>query len=96
MISINTLLSEEVIKKLAIPSNYRLGKEIAGRGGVEFIESEPLKVVAKVKGGQSNRTVMMLATKEGLDWKCTCTNKKGHFCKHCVAIGLSLLKSKEV
>jgi uncharacterized Zn finger protein len=89
MDSIADLVEESAMRKLATPSNFRLGKQIADANGVEFVEYEPLKVVAKVAmPGILKRTVTFTSTKEGLQYKCSCSNKPNHFCKHCVATGL--------
>ena len=83
-------LSIQAMKMLAIPSNFRLGTQIAKIGHVEFLQMNPMKVSAKVSGvnGSSNRTVEFIATDSGLQYRCTYSKKPGWFCKHCVAVGL--------
>lgn len=89
MHSIADLVEESAMRKLTTPSNFRLGKEIAGADGVEFIEFSPLKVVARVAmPGIVKRTVTFTSEQDGLHYKCSCSNKPHHFCKHCVATGL--------
>jgi uncharacterized Zn finger protein len=92
MKSVTDYLSAEAIKTLAIPSIYRLGAILARDGVLEFIEFNPLKVVAKISGlsGSSGRTVEFKANNSGLEYKCTCTKKPDWFCKHCVAVGLMI------
>jgi len=95
----NTLadfLAPELIKKIAIPSNIRLGTAIAKEGIVEFIEMSPTKVIAKVSvtNRSSKRTVELKANVAGLEYKCTCSNKPNWFCKHCVATSIFYLKIK--
>lgn len=91
MNSVTELVEESAMRKLATPSNFRLGRQIADANGVEFVEPGPLKVVAKVAmPGIVKRTVTLTSTKEGLHYKCTCSNKPNHFCKHCVATGLAI------
>jgi hypothetical protein len=65
-------LDDESLTRLATPSNLRLGREIAARGGVEILELASSRVVAHVQppGGQK-RTVRLNATEDGL--KCQCT-----------------------
>ncbi len=65
-------LSPEALRSLAMPSNLRLGEEIAGAGGVELVEATHTLVTAKVQpqGGQ-RRTVELRSTDKGLAWKCT-------------------------
>jgi len=61
--SFTDLLRPEALRSLATPSNFRLGEEIAKNGGVELVETSPLRIVAKVqpKGGQ-RRTVELCST----------------------------------
>ena len=98
MQSISDYLSAEGIKNLAMPSNYRLGAQLAKEGRVELIENERSKIIAKVKGGQgsSGRTVTLKASKSGLEYSCTCSKKPDWFCKHCVAVGLAALGKNQV
>ena len=72
MKAIHDLVDEQSLRKLATPSNFRLGKEVFERGGVQIIAQTPFQVTAKARspGGQ-NRTVVLTATPEGL--KCGCT-----------------------
>ena len=87
MNAIAAITKEELIQKLAIPSNIRLGQEIAKDGRVEITESQPSQVKAKVKGEPSRKVEIKVA--EGkLIWKCTCTSNINLFCKHCVAVSL--------
>ncbi len=98
--TIAELLSPEIIKNLAIPSNYRYGKAIYERGAVEFITREPQKVEGwaggldgtVAEGAGQRRRVQFFATPEGLTWHCA-GNPKDHqiFCKHCVALALAIL-----
>ena len=92
MKTLTDYLNNEAIQRLAIPSNYRLGKEIADKDGVEMIALNVGYAKAKVSlTGLQNRTVELISTNEGLQWTCTCS-KKGNFCKHCVAVGLAVIK----
>lgn len=96
MHTIADLMEEGTIRKLATPSNFRLGKQIADANGVEFTEFSPMKIVAKVAmPGIVKRTVTFTFGKDGLHYKCTCSNKPNHFCKHCVATGLEAGKEKK-
>ncbi len=87
MPSVADLVERAAIEKLAIPSNIRLGEELAAQGAVELLKVGPLTVTAKVHGGQT-RTVELRAGKGGLAWSCTCTKEPDVFCKHCVAVAL--------
>lgn len=86
--SVADLVDDTLVRRLASPSDLRSGREIAATGGVEFVKHGPLRVVARVKGGQT-RTVELLSAASGLEWSCTCLGTKKHsFCKHCVAAAL--------
>jgi hypothetical protein len=66
------LLDDEYLQSLARPADFRLGREIAKKGGVTLIESGPYEATAKVQppGGQK-RTVVLTATPRGLECRCT-------------------------
>ena len=85
--SVADLVPEAALQALATPSNLRLGREIAASGGVELLELGPLRVVAKVAGGQ-RRTVELNAVGGRLTFSCTCTSRADLFCKHCVAAAI--------
>ena len=101
--SVANLLSLERIQKLARPSDLRYGQAIHDRGGVEFIVSEPSHVEAWVggldgtvaEGGSQRRRTQLFATEKGLQWRCA-GNPKNHqiFCKHCVALALTILDER--
>ena len=98
--SLGRLLSPEVIRELARPSDVRYGKAIHRRGGVEFIEVGPYKVEGWIgglsgsgaEGGSQRRRTRLSATAKGLAWHCA-GNPRNHqiFCKHCVALALAVL-----
>ncbi len=87
MESVADLVESERLRKLALPSNLRLGAEIAERGGVEIDAFGPLRVSARVAGGVARR-VELVSSDRGLGWKCTCTKRPELFCKHLVAVAL--------
>jgi uncharacterized Zn finger protein len=95
-----SLLSHDKLKELARPSNYRYGRAIYERGGVEIIDKKSDTVEAWVggldgsmaEGGSQRRRTRFTATPKGLTWTCTESAKPDLiFCKHCVALGLALL-----
>src|SRR6185369_15935632 len=98
--AVRELLNQNVILQLALPSNLRYGTAIYTRGAVELIESKPDKVEAWVggldgnvaEGGGSRRRTTLTSTAKGLAWHCT-GNPKDHqiFCKHCVALALTIV-----
>lgn len=95
------LMTLELIESLALPANLRYGQAIYKRGAVEFISSKSTEVEAWVggldgtvtEGGGQRRKTQLFSTPKGLQWHCA-GNPKNHdiFCKHCVALGLFLLK----
>lgn len=98
--SLIRLLSPEVIRDLARPSDLRYGEAIHRRGGVAFIKYDPFKVEGWIgglsgsvaQGGSQRRRTRLSATAKGLTWHCA-GNPKNHqiFCKHCVALALAVL-----
>jgi uncharacterized Zn finger protein len=85
--SMAALVGDEALAILARPANLRLGREIVATGGVELVEFEPPRVVAKVTGGQ-RRTVELEVEGGRLRFRCSCTSRADLFCKHCVAAAI--------
>lgn len=87
-------------ESLARPSDFRYGKAIFQRGGVEFIEHSATRVEAwvgglegsVVEGGSQRRRTQLFTERGELAWHCA-GNPKTHqvFCKHCVALALAIL-----
>ena len=89
MKTIKSILTEEFLEDQASRSNFRFGKAIAKDGNVKVLEAKTFSVVGKVQHGNGEtRTVRLESTPKGFRYKCTCTNRKDLFCKHCVAVGL--------
>jgi hypothetical protein len=101
--SVADLLNQEPIQNLALPSNFRYGRAIHDRGGVEFIENGPACAEAWVggldgsvaEGGSQRRRTRLFAADGKLKWHCA-GNPKNHqiFCKHCVALALTILDKR--
>jgi hypothetical protein len=98
---VRALLSADVIRDLALPSNLRYGTAIHARRGVEFITLEALEITAWVgglkgsvaEGGSQRRRTRLFVTPDGLAWHCSGNPKKHQvFCKHCVALALAILE----
>ncbi len=99
METVGQLLSQAALEELALPSNIRYGQAIHKRGGVEIIKQTASSVEAWVgglsgsspEGGGQRRKVKLSATSKGLAWHCA-GNPKNHqiFCKHCVALALTI------
>lgn len=88
MSSVVDLVEPDHLSHLATPANLRLGRDIAGQGGVEFLEFGTCRVAARVSNGQ-RRSVELSSTPQGLEWRCSCTRQTGVFCKHCVAVAVA-------
>jgi hypothetical protein len=101
--SLKSYLSQEIIKRYALPSNIEYGTAIYDRGGVTIEIIEDSKIEGWVGGldgtvkegaGQRRRT-RLFVTNEGLAWHCAGNPKKHDiFCKHCVALALAIINSK--
>ncbi len=88
MSSVVDLVEPDHLAQLASPANLRLGRDIAGQGGVKILEFGTCRVTARVSNGQ-RRTVELSSTPQGLEWRCTCTRRADLFCKHCVALAVA-------
>jgi uncharacterized Zn finger protein len=99
MSSLEDHITKIDLKTLAIASNLAYGTAIFKRKAVQIISLEKKKVEAwaggldgSVKeGGGSRRRVTLQLEGDDLHWHCT-GNPKDHdiFCKHCVAVALTL------
>jgi hypothetical protein len=76
MSSVVDLVEPTHLDHLATPANLRLGRAIAGQGGVEIVEFGTCRVTARVSNGQ-RRSVELNSTPQGLEWHCTCTRRPG-------------------
>jgi len=102
MTYLERLINNVDLKTIALPSNLAYGQQIFKRKAVQIISAEDAKVEAwaggltgSVKeGGGSRRRVMLWVEGSHLRWHCA-GNPKDHdiFCKHCVAVALTLQKS---
>lgn len=99
MMNIVDFLTKEFIEENTIPSNFKYGSAIYNRSGVEYIVQEPHYIEAWAggldgtmqEGAGSRRRVTFTIREHQLRWNCT-GNPKNHqiFCKHCVAVGLTI------
>ena len=95
-------LTLERIQEISLPSNYKYGEAIYRRGAVKVIAKEETRIEAWVggldgsvtEGGGSRRRTTLEVGGGELEWHCT-GNPKSHqiFCKHCVALALSIIMS---
>jgi uncharacterized Zn finger protein len=101
-LAIIELLNEELIGTLAIPSNIRRGRAIFERGGVQVIEQTADMVDAWVggldgpgiEGVSQRRRSQLFVDDTGKVARHCVGNPRDHqiFCKHCVALALTLLR----
>jgi hypothetical protein len=101
--TLKQLLKHPSIEELAIPSNVAYGKKIFERKGVKIISQTDGEVEAWVgglsgdskSGGGARRHVWFYTQNARFSWHCS-GNPKDHdiFCKHCVALALTFLQSK--
>jgi uncharacterized Zn finger protein len=79
------------LRRLAGPKSYERGADYVDAVGT--VDELPDGVVATVEGTESY--VVRLVNKRGLSGACSCPwGEDGNFCKHCVAVGLSLLAAE--
>lgn len=77
------------------PFDLRAGRAIVSEGGVKITLLEPARAKAIVGGVASagqRRSVELSADAGMLRWSCTCTKRKDHFCKHCVAAAVAVIE----
>jgi uncharacterized Zn finger protein len=94
MPAIQTYLRLDSVRARARPADFRLGKTLAAQGDIEIIERAGDHILARAgrqTGILQRRSVELRATSAGLNWRCTCTRKANHFCKHCVATALAAI-----
>gem|GEM_PF-2305044 len=89
MLPITSLITPDQLEKMASRSNFRYGKEIFKDEEIKFDKINTFNLIATIRNrSRETATVELMSTTKGFRWKCTCTNKKGIFCHHCVAVGL--------
>lgn len=89
MNSVAELVTDKAVKRLATPTDFEAGLEIADTNGVRFTEFDPLRIQAHVSGPSTPPCETLLeATPAGLRWQCTCSPHKAHFCPHLVATAI--------
>ena len=94
--SLSQLFSLRLLHDLAGETSYSRGEEYFEEGRVGNIQIKEDSMHAKVHGSQVYR--VDLWNQEGkLNFSCTCPFHKDNlvFCKHCVAVGLAILKMEE-
>lgn len=88
--SLASLLTLAQVAELAGPRSYARGLDYHDDGRVEFGTATDDNVEAVVRGTMPYRVVLRVRGRT-VDWSCMCpVGEDGSFCKHCVAVALSL------
>jgi uncharacterized Zn finger protein len=88
-------LERSNLRRMAGARSFERGEEYFVNGQVESITEDKGTITAKVRGTYPYRVKLWIEN-EDLDYSCTCPmGADGEFCKHCVAVGLMWLESKE-
>ncbi|WP_433790663.1 SWIM zinc finger family protein [Actinoplanes sp. CA-252034] len=86
-----TWFTDADLRRLAGSKSYERGVDYVSAVGT--VDELPDGVVATVEGTESY--VVRLINRRGLRGECSCPyGEDGNFCKHCVAVGLSLLATE--
>lgn len=89
-----TLLTSDVLFRLAGDVTYLRGLAYANEGRVGELAIQDGVLVAHVRGTETY-TVRLDTEKPGLSYDCTCpVGDEVRFCKHCVAVGLVWLMAR--
>jgi uncharacterized Zn finger protein len=89
-----TLLTADLLFRLAGQVTYLRGLAYANEGRVEDLAIQDGVLVAHVRGTETY-TVRLDTEKPGLSFDCTCpVGDEVRFCKHCVAVGLAWLMAR--
>lgn len=89
--TLQVFLSPQRLRELAGPKVYARGEKYFDGGAVQLHEHTRGEAVGEVMGSRPYRVGLKL-TPKGLVAECTCPAMSDHgFCKHAVALGLSLI-----
>lgn len=87
---IDQVCSRAVVRGLADPGSLARGAVYASQGRVERLAGSTERVTATVRGSMPY-AVELRADGDALAWSCSCPiGEDGGFCKHCVAVALTL------
>lgn len=90
------ILNLSTIKELAPARAFERGQDYFQRGLVRSLSEYNGCITAKVKGTHTYAVRLNIEVDDDFDYSCTCPmGDEGEFCKHCVAVALSLLKQKD-
>jgi uncharacterized Zn finger protein len=89
------LISLSILRELAGDKGFRLGERYLAEGAVRDMRFTADSIEALVDGTDTYSVVLF--DKSGkLEYGCSCPHAgSGHFCKHCVAVGLAWLHGVE-
>ncbi len=89
------VLHHEVIERLARSAVLERGRAYAAEGRVKGLANEGSQLVAAVRG-TALYAVSIWVKGDGLGYVCSCpAGAEGDFCKHCVAVAVAWLDSRE-
>jgi uncharacterized Zn finger protein len=88
MASVVELVHQDALHRLASPTGYRQGVDLAVSGCVQLASIAPARVTARVEDLVLQH-VELRATGNGLSWSCTCREGERQApCKHSVAVAV--------
>jgi uncharacterized Zn finger protein len=92
---LSALVTPEALRRLAGAQSFARGQAYFAAGHVRTLLDDGETVAARVFGTREYR-VRLDAVDGDLEYDCTCpVGRDGDFCKHCVAMGLAWLASKQ-
>lgn len=86
-------LSIDKIRQLCTEASFERGKRYLDEGRVNILEASPTGVTAEVQGTEMYNVTVDL--KNGISAECNCPYDLEGYCKHIVAVLLSMLDNKE-
>ncbi|VVB64119.1 Uncharacterised protein [uncultured archaeon] len=81
------------IRELCTAASFERGKRYLDEGRVNILEASPTGVTAEVQGSETYNVKIDL--KKGISAECNCPYDLEGYCKHIVAVLLSMLDNKE-
>ncbi|MFQ3561257.1 hypothetical protein QZN11_31330 [Streptomyces gramineus] len=83
--------TEDDLRRAAGPTSFSRGEDYAG--AVHGLDIGETSIRAAVPGRETYRAELVVTRRTGLTGSCDCPyGADGHFCKHCVAVGLAALR----
>ncbi|MER6466702.1 DUF6880 family protein [Streptomyces sp. NPDC001228] len=83
--------TEDDLRRAAGPASFSRGEDYAG--AVHGLDIRETSIRAAVPGRETYRAELVVTHRTGLTGSCDCPyGAEGHFCKHCVAVGLAALR----